>query len=192
MAHYEDDIYVHGLHGQSRDNEMQVDYLGHQEILGREEILGALGLSTQQLKGGPTFQQALANKLARRAPVVQKVQPTKKRRYVMGFGPTTIPPSSTVTISAQPQVLFRGEKLINTGDSNNLFIAGMFVGNLPQLPTFGNQISVSTFAGTVLDNEMLFDTCDPALNVTFQVQNVSSTTTQTWSMSLVGHIVQAG
>jgi hypothetical protein len=36
---------------------------------------------------------------------------------------------------------------------------------------------------------MLFDTCQPALSITVQVQNLG-TTTQTWAMTLFGHIVQ--
>lgn len=183
------DIYglLAGLQGKSRDEEEMV---GSEEILGEHhEILGALAAASDAIKRSPSFQSALASRLAKRAPIVQKVAPTKKRRYVMGFGPTAVPPSTTVTAQAQPQVLFRGEKLVNTGDVTGLFIQGMFVGNKPQLPTFQNAIAVSTFAGTVLDNEMLFDTCDPALFVTFQIQNTGATTA-TWAMSLFGHIVQ--
>lgn len=182
------DILIHGLGGNDRPGENYESVLGHEEILG-DEILGLLQASSASIKGGSAFQTALANRLMKRAPVVQKIQPTKKRRYTMGFGPATVPPGTTITAQGQPQVLFRGEKLINTGDITGLFIQGMFVGNKPQLPTFQNSIAVKTYEGTVLDNEMLFDTCDPALFVTFQVQNVSAATA-TWSMSLIGHIVQ--
>lgn len=188
MMHGDDDISIYGLQGKSRDEE---ELVGHQEILG-DEILGAIQqvLSSNRLRSGQPFQAALAARAAKRAPVVQRVLPTKKRRWTVGFGPTAIPPSSTVTIQAQPQVLFRGEKLINTGDSTGLFIQGMFVGNKPQLPTFQSPIAVSTYAGTVLDNEQLFDTCDPALFITFQIQNTTAATL-TWSMSMIGHAVQA-
>lgn len=187
--YYDDnDIEVHGLQGQSRDMEETV--LGHDEILGAMEILGAaLQASSSQVKGSSAFQNALAAKVARRAPIVQKVNPTKKRRYTLGFGPTPIPPGSTVTIQSQPQVLFRGEKIVNTGDSTGLFIQGLFVGNKPQLPTFQSPIAVSTYAGTVLDNEQMLDTCDPALFITWQIQNTTAGTL-TWSASMIGHVVQ--
>ena len=151
-------------------------------------ILGALAASAAKIKGGSAFQQALAAKLARRAPIVQKVQPTKKRRWTVGFGPAAVPPNSTVTVQAQPQCLFRGEKLINTGDSTGLYVQGLFVGQKSQLPTFQNPIAVSTYAGTVLDNELMMDTCDPALFITFQIQNTTAATA-TWSMSIIGHTV---
>jgi len=185
MAH-DDDVNIYGLQGKSRD--MEEDVLGHEEILGMEEILGALQAASQKIKGGSSFQNALANKLARRAPIVQKVQPTKKRRWVVGVGPATVPPGQTVAVQVQPQCLFRGEKLLNVGDSTGLFIQGLFVGQKSQLPTFQNPIAVSTFAGAVLDNELMMDTCDPALFITFQIQNLNATTS-TFAASIVGHAV---
>lgn len=189
MPGYDDDIFIHGLQGQSRDAELSSDYFGGEEILGHEEILGAAAaLASSRIKGTPAFQTALANKLARRAPVVQKIQPTKKRRWVVGFGPTAIPPLSTVTVQAQPQCLFRGEKLVNSGDVTGLFIQGLFVGQKSQLPTFQNPIAMAVFAGTVLDNELMLDTCDPALFITWQIQNTTAATL-TWSASIIGHTV---
>jgi hypothetical protein len=185
MARHDDenDLSVFGLHGQSRDMEIFGD-----EILGSEEILGALAAASSRIKGSPSFQAALAQKMARRAPIVQRIQPTKKRRWTVGFGPAVIPPLTTVTVQAQPQTLFRGEKLVNTGDSVGLYIQGLFVGQKSQLPTFQNPIAVSTYAGTVLDNELMMDTCDPALFITFQIQNATGATA-TWSMSIIGHAV---
>ena len=158
------------------------------DIFGAEEILGAMAEASGKLKGSAAFRNALAAKLERRAPIVQKVQPTKKRRWTVGFGPEPIPPLSTKSVQAQPQVLFRGEKLINTGDVTGIFIQGLFVGQKSQLPTFQNPIAVATYSPGVLDNELMMDTCDPALFITFQVQNQTAATV-TWSMSLIGHAV---
>lgn len=180
MKRYEDDTTVYGYHND--------DIMGGEEILGHEEILGALGLSATSVKGGSPFQAALASKLAKRSPIVQKVHPTKKRRWVVGFGPAPIPPNTTVTVQSQPQCLFRGEKIVNSGDSTGLFIQGLFVGQKSQLPTFQNPISVTVFAGTVLDNELMLDTCDPALFITWQIQNTTAGTL-TWSASIIGHTV---
>ena len=179
------DISIYGLQGRSRDEE---EVMGHEEILGMEEILGALAASAQNIKGSSAFQSALAQKLARRSPIVQKVQPTKKRRWIVGFGPATVPPLTTVTVQSQPQCLFRGEKVLNTGDTSGLYIQGLFVGQKSQLPTFQNPIAVAAFGTTVLDNELLLDTCDPALFITWQIQNVTSGAL-TWSASIVGHAV---
>jgi hypothetical protein len=176
------DLDIYGLHGQSREDELANSYIGH------EEILGALAEASEALQRGAGFKGALANRLARRTPIVQKVNPTKKRRWVVGFGPAGIPPGTTVTVQSQPQCLFRGEKLVNTGDSTGLYIQGLFIGQKSQLPTFQNPISVVAFVGGVLDNELMLDTCDPALFITFQIQNTSAGTL-TWSMAIMGHAV---
>lgn len=110
------------------------------------------------------------------------------RRYVMGFGPQKIEPGSTATIQAQPQVLFRGSKIVNTGDVEGLFIQGLFVGCKPQLPTFQNAIAVKFFGPEVLDNEMSLDICDPALFITWQIHNTSDTA-KYFSASISGEIV---
>lgn len=181
------DTLIYGLQGKARPDEEMV---GGEEILGSEEILGLVeALSSAKMKSGSAFQNALAARLAKRAPVTQRVTPTKKRRFTMGFGPATVPPLSTVTVQAQPQVLFRGEKIINTGDITGLYCQGLFVGNKPQLPTFQSAIAVATWSGNVLDNEQMLDTCDPALFVTFQIQNTTAATL-TWSSSIIGHVVQ--
>lgn len=179
------DLDILGLYGLSRAEEEMV---GHEEILGSEEILGLMQANSAAIKGSSPFQAALAARLAKRSPVVQKVQPTKKRRWVVGFGPAVIPPNTTVTVQSQPQCLFRGEKIVNSGDSAGLFIQGLFVGQKSQLPTFQNPIAVSVFAGTVLDNELMLDTCDPALFITWQIQNTTAATL-TWSASIIGHTV---
>jgi len=177
-----------GLHGRSSTTQDE-EVMGYDDILGAvQEILGATA-STAGIQSSPAFAQALARRVAARAPMTKRVQPTKKRRWPIAFGPTAVPPSTTITATANPQVLYRGEKLINTGDTSNLFISSLFVGNQQQLPSLGNPISVTSFAPGVLDNEMLFDTCQPALSITVQVQNLG-TTTQTWAMTLFGHIVQ--
>ncbi len=178
------DIDIFGLRGQARD-----DVFGGEEILGYEEILGAaLAAASPKVKASPAFQQAMAAQMMRRSPIVQKIQPTKKRRWIVGFGPATVPPLSTVTVQAQPQCLFRGEKVVNSGDVTGLFIQGLFVGQKSQLPTFQNPIAVAVFAGTVLDNELLLDTCDPALFITWQIQNTTAATL-TWSAAIIGHSV---
>lgn len=179
-----DQISIWGLQGKARPDEEMV---GSEEILGSDEILGMLS-STGAIQSTPAFQAALANRYAKRAPVTQKVNPTKKRRWPVAFGPTGIPPNTTVTITVTPQCLFRGEKLLNSGDATNLFLQTLTVGQKNQLPTNQNAISVSSFGAGVLDNEMLLDTCDPGLSIQLAVQNIGAVT-YTFAMTIFGHAV---
>lgn len=97
----------------------------------------------------------------------------RKRKYAVGFGPVEIPPGETKNVSAQPQALFRGQRIINTLDSDEMYVQGLFVGHKPQLPTLGNAIALACFDSSVDECEMQFDECDPALYITFQIQNAS-------------------
>jgi hypothetical protein len=119
--------------------------------------------------------------------VLQLVFGETRRPWTVGFGPSVIPPKTTVTVQAQPQCRFRGRKIINTGDKESLYIQGLYVGQKSQLPTYSNPISMRVFDGLVLDNELRMDDCDPALYITWQIQNTSDEE-KTWSASILGDI----
>jgi hypothetical protein len=159
-------------------------------------------------------QKSLAAIVTRRVPpLVQKIASPRKRQWIVGFGPTVIPPKSQITISSQPRCLFRGHTLINTGDSDELFIQGLFVGRKSQLPLGSGPYPVAAYnnnkeipSATIpfslvladfikeklgiqeVIKGMTMDTCDAALFITFQIQNTSGATA-TWSMSIVGETV---
>ncbi len=188
MPYNDDDYRILGLQGKSRDRE---DMLGadHQEILGAEEILGAMERLGAR---NPALQQAVARRIGQHTPVVKTVAPTKKRRYPIAFGPVGIAAGASAKTSTKPQELFRGEKLIcRTTPAtclDDVFIDGMFVGSKSQLPTLENSVSSATFEKGVLDNEMMFDTADPAITILFQLTNQGEVDV-TWSASLIGHTV---
>jgi len=168
---------------------------GFDEILGElANELQVLGydVNANQLKSSPDAKRALARQLLAHSPVVRNRPVSKKRRWPIGFGPVAVPPGTTITAIASPQILFRGEKLIDTSstsDENQLFISSIVVGNVQQLPANSNPISVKAFSPGVLDNEMLFDTAQPAQQISFGIQNLGATTA-TWSACLFGHIAQ--
>lgn len=100
--------------------------------------------------------------------------------HIIGFGPTHIPASTVVTITASPQCVFKGLRLCNTGDVEDLFISAFFVGNRKQFE-MSDPIALSTFK----DNEVRLDTCQPGLNLTIQIQNHGKMP-RIFSMSLIG------
>lgn len=156
---------------------------------GIEDILGALssgGMSN--LQNSQVFRDALAGRLSRSAPITQRVMPTKKRRWPIAFGPTPIPPGQSVTLSSTPRCLFRGEKLLNSGDATGLFMQNLFIGNKSQLPANVNPLPVQRFNAPVLDNGLLMDTCDPGLGISMSIMNVAALTL-TFSMTIFGSVV---
>ena len=154
------------------------------------EPRGAFDILSEALEKNPAFQQALANKLANRPPLFDytRKQPLNKaRQWVIGFGPTPVPPYGTITNQQQPRVLFRAEKIINTGNGDGLALSSLFVGNRSQLPP-NVSIPLSNFNANGLDRGMIMDTCDPALMITMQVQN-STSAILTFSAALYGKAV---
>lgn len=179
---------VETLPPDSRAGDIAIGGMNSQEVLGAAmEILGLNG-NNANIKQSQAFKDALARQLANRRPITKHVTPMKKRRWPIAFGPTTVPPMMTITATAQVAALFRGEKLINTGDTTNLMMSSLFVGSKSQLPKSSNPISVKAFSPQTLDSEMLMDTCQPDQSITVQVQNIGGVT-QTWSMTLFGHCV---
>lgn len=149
----------------------------HDDILGLIGASGALGES-------PAFQAALAARLSKRSPIAK----TKSRRWPLGFGPQTVAPGQTISIQVQPRVLFRGNKIINTGDSTDLVLVGLFVGQRPQLSHFKHPIPVANFAATSLDSGTVMGTCDPALAITVQVKSIGLVE-RVFSMTIIGQVI---
>jgi len=128
----------------------------------------------QEMLGKSTaFQQALANKIAQRALIVQRVPLSKARQWQLPFGPEKIAPGARLSITQQPQCMFRGEKIIVTGETDGLFIENIFVGPQAQMPTAGSGISALFFTSESLDNDIVMDTAQPALSITMAVGNRS-------------------
>lgn len=106
------------------------------------------------------------------------------RDWQVGLGPVTVPPLATITAQVQPQCYFRGEQIISTADDKDLFIQGLFVGQRSQLPTFQNPIALATYRPGV-SPQLRMTVCDPALYITFQIQNTSKEE-RTFACTLVG------
>ena len=174
-----------GLQGKSRD-EMNGD-----------TVLGAVA---ERVRANPNFQAALMQHLAKTQPILQTNPPTKKRRQPIGLT-YSFTQTGTVNVSVQPQCLFRGEKLIvsetyspsGASAANTTVINAIFVGNKSQFPTLQSSVPSSAFAAGVLDNEMLLDTCQPAIFIQFQVTcssgSPSSSTPIVWTATIFGHAV---
>lgn len=136
------------------------------------------------------------------SPILESKPAAKKRLWPIAMGPTVIKAGESVNLQAFPQVYFRGNKIICTGDEihrsgirrllfltwcrlismlgialaqpgGRCFITGLFIGSQAQLPLNTNPISTKSFDPGILDNVMLFDTCQPALAITMQIENRS-------------------
>lgn len=103
---------------------------------------------------------------------------------ILTFGPQDIQPKATVTVQMQPGCLFRGLKITNTGDADDLVVSGLFVGEKPQLYDLW-ELPVSDFCAEMARRSLQMDTCDPALFITWQVKNTGNIL-RTWSATIKG------
>jgi hypothetical protein len=87
---------------------------------------------------------------------------------------------TSTTITVNPQVLFRGEKVMAT-DSHTTpglgtRISAIFVGQKSQRPANAGSTLTAFFANNALGNGIKWDTCEKALSISLTVNFVAACT----------------
>lgn len=128
-------------------------------------------LTPNGLPGGMDKDALIRQLLARQAVLTGEYKATKGREYPIGFGPVTVAAGGIATITVQPQIVFRPERLIVPSD-----IAGQFdflqiiVGKNPQVAGNG-PIACRTFDEQSVGVRLRMDTCQISQQLILQVQN---------------------
>ena len=106
------------------------------------------------------------------ATMVEDNAPTKSRRYPLGFPTTVIAASGgTAVASAQPQILFRSERLIVPSDfAGALLITDIKVGKNSQLAA-ANPLPARAFTEFGWGVDLYLDTADISQFVTLNLTN---------------------
>lgn len=170
------------------------------DLIGAADLVGGYDDELTQLfgarqlvvgaEGGSAGQQAAMRQLAmRNATALVDVAPTKSRRYPLGFPTTTVSASSTAAVSAQPQIPFRGERLIVPSDfAGALLITDIKVGKNSQLAA-ANPLPARAFTEFGWGVDLHLDTADISQFVTL---NLSNTTAHdvTFNAMLIGRAVE--
>lgn len=165
--------------------------MAYQDIIGgAEDLLGTeLGSDLLALLSGDTVAPAgvdagLASTAAR-AQMLQRLalkgggaavvtrQATKARKYSQGFGPTVINGGATVNIIVQPQVTFKGKRLVIPSDfAGAVLINDLKIGNTSQLPS-SNPLPGRAFTEFAVGMEQDFDTAQISQQISLSVTNTS-------------------
>lgn len=170
--------------------------------MAEEEAGGALVLVSDEQEGEsavdgallPSIATQLSELLQKRAPLpgdaLKRMQPTRARRlWPIDFGPVDVAPGATVSVVAQPRAAFRGEKIINTGDVDDLEMVAFFIGQLSQFSLGMGPVPLSVFAPNSLSSGTNLDVCDAALMMTIQVRNVGEQPRK-FAMVIVGSVIE--
>lgn len=115
--------------------------------------------------------------------------PTQVREFVIGFGPTVILANSTAIFQAQPQLIFRGSRLIvPSALANNFSINDIRVGKDSQAVS-SNPIPAAAFSELAVGVNLGLDTATPGIIITISVSNTTAAQ-QTFSAALIGTSMQ--
>jgi hypothetical protein len=146
--------------------------------LGDSEIVGtdALALIGAAHAAGPSHvnaarQKALQAIAMRNAGAVIKTGLDKRRRYPLGFVPTTLPASTTALVPSAPQNLFRPERFVVPSDiAFDVGVVDIKVGNASQLVQ-SVEVPAALFSEVAIDTNVTFDTAEVGNQVSVQVRN---------------------
>lgn len=151
---------------------------------GDTEIVGAAG------KGKKKRARALLRRLARRnAGAVVNRGLDRRRRYPLGFVPTSITAGSSLLIPSAPQNLFRPERLVIPSDiAFDAGVRDIKVGNTSQLVQ-SVEVPAALFSEVAINTGVTFDTAEVGNQVSVDIRNKSGSTFE-FSAGLVGTIAK--
>jgi hypothetical protein len=112
--------------------------------------------------------------------------PENLRKWVLGFGSTTVAASATAPIVSRPQTWFRPDRLvIPSTQSPNFLVADIKIGNRSQLMNV-NAATAQLFIETATDSMVTFDTADGGIDVTLVVTNTDAGAAHAITPTIVG------
>ena len=119
------------------------------------EILGEL------MTKSPAFAAYAAKRAAASRPMLHKTPLNKARDWQIDFGPVSGTAGTQTTITQNPQVLFRGEKVMATDSFTTpglgTRISAIFVGQKSQRPANAGSTLTAFFANNSLGNGIKWD-----------------------------------
>lgn len=154
--------------------------------LGDTEIVGA---SRRGRGRRGSKKAAMKQLLMRNAAGVVKRGLDRKRRYPLGFVPTSVAAGTTTAIPSAPQNLFRPERLVIPSDiAFDLGVLDIKVGNQSQLAQ-SVEVPASLFSEVAINTGVTFDTAEVGNQVSVQVRNKSAGALE-FTAGLVGSIAK--
>lgn len=159
---------------------MYEDIIGADLAFGAEDIVGGYseldalfsGARYPLVVGGNEagLEQQLA---AKHAAMVVRRQPTKAREFPLGFPTTTVAAAASATVQTQPQVAFRGRRLIIPSDiAGSVLISDLKVGQASQF-TSSNPVPGRCFTELGVGVDMNLDTAQISQFISLSITNTS-------------------
>jgi len=150
---------------------------------------GAEGEPGNQVRPGTVSKAALAQHLLQRnSAMVVPRQATKAREFPLGFPTTAIASLATANIQTQPQVAFRGRRLVIPSDiAGSILVNDLKIGNASMFPN-SNPIPGRMFSELAVGLDLNLDTAQISQVVSLNVTNTSGGAL-TFNAGIVGTVV---
>jgi hypothetical protein len=174
------------------------EIVGEDDEIGDEDLLHALSIGAAR-RGNHRKASAL-KKAASKLGEFRKIDPgavairqrdlNKRRRFPLGFQPTTVTAGSTSNIPAAPQDMFRPERLVIPSDiAFDFGVQDVKVGNTSQLVS-GGEVPAAIFTEVAIDTHVHFKTAEIGNQMSVSVRNKTAASIE-FSAGVVGTVVQA-
>ena len=171
---------------------------GEEEFGAEEDLLHALSMG--EARKGKHQRASALKRAAQKLSAYRKIDPgavairqrelNKRRRFPLGFQPTTVPAGATSNIPAAPQDMFRPERLVIPSDSAFDFgVQDVKVGNTSQLVS-GGEVPAALFTEVAIDTHVHFKTAEIGNQISVSVRNKTIGEIE-FSAGIVGTVVQA-
>ncbi len=170
----------------------------HEEWGGDEDLLNALSIGAARRgkhKTANAFRRAAQKISAYRkidpgAVAIRQRDLTKRRRFPLGFQPTTVAAGATSNIPAAPQDMFRPERLVIPSDiAFDFGVQDVKVGNTSQLVS-GGEVPAAIFTEVSIDTHVHFKTAEIGNQISVSVRNKTTGEIE-FSAGIIGTVVQA-
>ena len=134
---------------------------------------------------------AVRQRLVQRAALVRRREPNRYREYPLGFdsGSTLVAAAGTQTVTSRPQVAFKGKRLaVSRSSAPSFAITNLTVGKNSQFVTT-DAIPAEAFADNAFGMNLELDTCQPAMNISIAIENISNASAR-FRATLIGHAIE--
>ena len=144
------------------------------DIVGYDEIVGAEDANVRGLRGGVTVRQQ---------------GPQRARQFPLGFPTTPIAATSSVTITAQTQVVFRPRRLVIPSDiAGSLLVNDLKVGKNSMFPS-ADPIPARVFTETAVGVDLQLDTAQVSQIISLALENTSGAPV-TFNAAIIGDALE--
>jgi hypothetical protein len=160
--------------------------VGAEELIGAEELVGSEEDAVNEILAGYPLVGAAKRPPGRGGMQVVQRQPERRRILMCPFGPNAILTTASANIQAQPQDLFRPDRLVVPSDIAFFFAFTEFKVGQKSALTVAGEVPCAAFTEPAWGIKIMADTANVGNIITITVKN-NDASTRTFRAVLIGN-----